>query len=193
MRRRLGIFGGTFDPPHHGHLLVASDAYDALELDQLLFVPAANPPHKQGEVVASAGQRLAMLEAAIGGDERFRADDIEIRRAGVSYTVDTLRAIGARHPETELVFLLGVDQFRVLSSWREPGAVARLARLAVLARAGETLDLSGPYRGDPVPVRRIDISATEVRRRLAAGQTVRYLLPDSVRAIIEKEGLYRTP
>ena len=133
-----------------------------------------------------------MVEAAIRGDERFGVDDLEIRRPGASYTVDTLREMRARDPEAELVFLLGFDQFKLLSSWHEPAEVARLARLGVLARGGETLELTGPYEAMPVPVRRIDISATEARRRLASGQTVRYLLPEPVRELIDKHGSYRS-
>jgi nicotinate-nucleotide adenylyltransferase len=189
--RRLGVFGGTFDPPHHGHLIVASDAFEALELDRLLFVPAADPPHKPDGVVATAAQRLAMVEAAIAGDGRFAADDLEIRRGGVSYTVDTLRALRDREPDAELVFLLGVDQFRAFDSWREPAEVARMATLAVLTRGGETLDEPSPYGEVGVPVTRIDVSATEIRRRVAARLSIRYYVPEPVSRIIEVDGLYR--
>jgi nicotinate-nucleotide adenylyltransferase len=188
--RRIGIFGGTFDPIHIGHLLVASDAYEALSLDRVLFVPAANPPHKPRGPVADAMRRVAMVRAAIEGDARFAVDDLEVRRGGTSYTVDTLRELQTREPDAELVFLLGVDQFRALDSWREPREVSRLARLAVFARGGEAPDLSGPYEGIPVPVRRVDVSATEVRARAAAGRSIRYLVPEPVRRIIEAERLY---
>lgn len=191
MGRRLGILGGTFDPPHHGHLIVASDAYEALTLDRLLFVPAADPPHKRGSVGATARQRLAMVRAATSGDARFGVDDLEIRRGGVSYTVDTLRELREREPDADLFFLVGVDQFRDFDSWREPDEVARLATLAILARGGETLATPTPYGGRRVPVSRIDISATEIRRRIAAGLSIRYFVPDPVRAVIEADRLYR--
>ncbi len=191
MPRKLGILGGTFDPPHLGHLIVAADAFEALGLERLIFVPAGTPPHKADSVVATAEQRLRMVRAAVAGDSRFEVDDLELRRDGPSYTVDTLREIGERETDAALVFVLGTDQFGALSGWREPEEVARLATLGVLARGGETPDLSGPYRGMAVPVRRVDISASEVRNRIAAGESIRYLVPEAVAAIIRNEGLYR--
>jgi nicotinate-nucleotide adenylyltransferase len=191
MAGRLGIFGGTFDPPHHGHLIVAADAFEALRLDRLLFVPAAEPPHKVGAVSATAEQRIRMVAAAIESDDRFALDDLETRRQGTSYTVDTLRALKSRDPDAELVFLLGIDQFRALASWREPDEVALLARLGVLSRSGEAPDLSGPYPAVHVPVTRVDLSATEIRNRVRAGLSIRYRVPEAVREIIEGEGLYR--
>ena len=188
--RQIGVFGGTFDPVHLGHLRVASDAYEALSLDRVLFVPAANPPHKTGRPVSDAEHRLKMARAAIEGDSRFGVDDLEIRRGGTSYTVETLRELQSREPDAELVFLLGVDQFRSLDTWREPREVARLARLAVFARGGETHDLAGPYEGVAVAVRRIDVSSTEIRSRVAAGRSIRYLVPEPVLRIIESQRLY---
>ncbi len=190
MGRRVGVFGGTFDPPHHGHLIVAADAFEALSLDRLLFVPAGNPPHRTG-TAAAAVWRARMVEAAIAGDSRFEVDDREIRRDGPSFTVDTLRELVALAPDDELIFLLGADQYRALASWREPEEVARLARLGVFAREGDTPELVGVYPAERVPVRRVDISASEIRRRLAAGRSIRYLVPDSVEAMIHEEKLYR--
>jgi len=191
--RRLGVFGGTFDPPHLGHLIVAADAWESLSLERVLFVPAGHPPHKSGVLATTPVQRVQMTRAAIDGDSRFILDDLEIRRDGPSYTVDTLRELRAREPDAELVFLLGIDQFRSLDTWREPEEVSRLAQLGVLARGGETLDLSGPYVGIEAKVRRVDISATEIRARVAAGKSIRHLVPEPVRRIIETEGLYRSP
>ncbi len=191
MPSRLGVFGGTFDPPHHGHLMVASDAFEALALDRLLFVPAAEPPHKPQGVRATTEQRLRMLRAATQTDSRFAVDTAEVDRGGASYTVDTLRELGAREPDAELVFLLGIDQFRALAGWREPQEVARLARLGVLSRGGESPDLSGHYPGIHVAVRRVDISSTEIRERVATERPFRHLVPEGVWRIIEAEGLYR--
>lgn len=188
--RRLGVFGGTFDPVHHAHLIVAAEAFEALNLDLLLFVPAAEPPHKRGSVVASAEQRMRMLSTAIEGDPRFRVDDLELRRPGPSYTVDTLQALREREPEAEIFFLLGVDQFRDFGKWREPDRIVRLARLAVLARGGETVDVDGPYPATAVAVSRIDISGTEIRKRTSEGRSVRYYVPEGVREIIERERIY---
>lgn len=189
---KLGIFGGTFDPPHIGHLIVAQDAWAALRLDRLLFMLANVPPHKRGRVAAPAAARLALLEAAVAGDPRFEASDLELRRAGTSYTVDTLRELHAQFPAAELFFLMGVDQFRDLHTWREPEAIARLATVVVLSRTG--VEVAQPrldVRHITLPVTRIDISATEVRRRVSAGEPIRYLVPPAVEAIIEREGLYR--
>ena len=188
---RIGILGGTFDPPHVGHLMVASDVCGALKLDRLLLVPSASPPHKQGQVRATAEQRLAMVSAAVENDDRFAVDDLELRRPGASYTVDTLRELRARYPRAELFFVIGADQHRELHSWREPEEVARLARLAVVSREGDQVSREGPIPVEPVSVTRIDLSATDVRRRIRQGESIRYFVPDAVRELIEREGLYK--
>ncbi len=188
---RIGVFGGTFDPPHTGHLVVASDACGALGLDRVLWIPSAVPPHKVKTVQAPAEARLEMVRAAIAGDPRFEADDLELRRPGPSYTVDTLRDLAARHPGAELVLLIGADNLREIPGWREPGEILRLARVAVLSRDGAGVPPDAPVPAVPVPVTRVDVSATEVRRRAAAGETIRYLVPDAVRALVERRGLYR--
>jgi nicotinate-nucleotide adenylyltransferase len=188
---RIGVFGGTFDPPHLGHLVVASDACEALGLGRVLWIPSAVPPHKLRTVQAPARARLEMVRAAIGGDPRFRADDVELRREGPSYTVDTLRELAARHPGDELVLLIGADNLREIPGWREPAEILRLARVAVLSRDGAGVPPDSPIPATSVAVTRVDVSATEVRRRAAAGETIRYLVPDAVRALVERRGLYR--
>ena len=189
---RLGVLGGTFDPPHVGHLIVASDVCAALGLDRLLFVPAAAPPHKRGRVCAPAALRLEMVRAATAGDARFEVDDLELRREGESYSADTLRQLAAREPDAQLFFVIGVDQLREFASWREPDVVARLATLVVVSRAGEDAADAGEVAFPvlPVQVTRIDLSATEIRSRVQDGEPIRYLVPDAVREIIEREGLY---
>ncbi|HET6764631.1 MAG TPA: nicotinate-nucleotide adenylyltransferase [Longimicrobiaceae bacterium] len=188
---RTGVFGGTFDPPHLGHLIAAADAHRALALDRVLFVPSAQPPHKRGLVRTPAATRLEMVRAAIAGDARFAADDLELRRPGPSYSADTLRELRAREPGGELFFLLGADALRDLPGWHRPDEIARLAHLAVLSRAGDGAHAASPYPALPVAVTRVDVSATEIRRRAARGETIRYLVPEAVRAIVEREGLYR--
>jgi nicotinate-nucleotide adenylyltransferase len=188
---RVGIFGGTFDPPHLGHLVAASDALRALRLERVLFVASAIPPHKRERVRTPAATRLEMVGAAIAGDPRFAADGLELRREGPSYTADTLRELHRRAPADELFLLLGADAVRDLPTWHQPAEVARLAALAAMTRAGEGTDPALPYPAMPVPVTRVDISATEIRRRVAAGESIRYLVPEAVRAIIERDGLYR--
>lgn len=197
---RLGVFGGTFDPPHVGHLMVAQDVAEALALDRLLFVPSAIPPHRPPSgpsgPAASAALRLEMTRAAVAENGRFEVSDVEFRREGPSYTVDTLRELRRMQPEAELHFLMGADQLARFGSWKEPVEVSRLARLVVMERQGdrpadqpaeETVE---GVRFEVVSVLRIDISSTEVRARIAAGRSVRYLVPEEVRRIIEDTGLY---
>jgi nicotinate-nucleotide adenylyltransferase len=186
---RIAVYGGTFDPPHVGHLVVAGDVHRQLGLDRVVFVPAADPPHKQGRVRASAALRSAMVRAAVSNDDRFAVDDLELQREGPSYTVDTLHEFRRRDPGGELFFLLGADALRDFPMWRGPDQIARLATLVVMARDGDAV-LNTEFPVVRVPVTRIDISATEIRRRVAAGEPIHYLVTEPVREIIEREGLY---
>ena len=195
--RRLGVLGGTFDPPHVGHASVASDVADALNLDRVLWIPAAIPPHKQDADITDDDVRLEMVEAACHADPRFEASDLELMRGGVSYTVDTLRAVRADFPGTELVLILGVDQFRTMDTgWKNPEGVLRLASLAVLDRDGTSAQESAPevaHRGRVsfVPVTRVDVSSTEIREAVGEGRDISSLVAEGVRAIVERERLYR--
>lgn len=189
---RIGVFGGTFDPPHLGHLVVAQDAWAHLGLDRVVFIPAAIPPHKRHRVTTPAEIRLEMLRAAIGDDARFEVSEIELRRPGPSYTVDTLRELRERDRDGALFFLLGADQFRTFHTWRGPDEIASLATLVALSREGDepfSAGISVPHR--TLRVTRIDISSTEIRRRVHAGEPIRYLVPPAVEAVIRREGLYR--
>jgi nicotinate-nucleotide adenylyltransferase len=198
----LGVLGGTFNPPHLGHLLIAQEAYDQQALDRVLFVPTAVPPHKEVATDPGAPTRYAMVEAAIAHDDRFSADDLEIRRGGPSYTVDTLRALHATYPDSELTFIVGGDMAASLPTWREPAEVVALARLAVAEREGarraDILQRLATIPGAVEQVEffdlpRIDFSSSLVRRRVAAGQPITYLVPDPVAAYIAQRGLYRSP
>ena len=192
---RLGIFGGTFDPPHLGHLVVAGDVWETLGLDRLFFVPARLPPHRTGEMLTDPSIRLEMVREAVRGDPRFAASDVEVTREGPSFTVDTLRHFRDRHAEARLFVILGVDQFARIATWHEADRVVRLARMVVFARGGER-----PSEVDPgmdadyrfVAVTRIDISSSEVRNRVGAGRSIRHLVPGGVGRIIGREGLYMT-
>jgi nicotinate-nucleotide adenylyltransferase len=188
---RLGVLGGTFDPPHLGHLVVASEVAERLKLDRLLWIPSALHPLKGGGVAATARQRLEMVQAAVAGDPRFAADPLELERSGPSYTVDTLRELRARHPAAELFFVAGADILRELHLWKSAGEVARLARLVVVTRGGDAAAAGAVLPLEAVRVTRIDLSSTEVRRRVAAGESIRYLVPEAVIALIERWGLYR--
>ncbi len=191
---RLGVFGGTFDPPHVGHLVVAQDAWSALALDRVLFVLAASPPHKQGRAYSPAPLRLEMLRAALADDERFEACDLELRRPGPSYTVDTLRQLHEEHPGAELFLLIGADQAREFLTWKAPGEIAALATIVALSRDGDHA-AAPPLDGrvHALPVTRLDVSATDLRRRVAEDRPIRYLVPAGVEAVIRREGLYRSP
>jgi len=185
---RLGLFGGTFDPPHVGHLVVAQDVVDALHLDRLLFVPAGVPPHKLDREISPAEVRLEMVRAVTAGNPAFGVSDVELSRVGPSYTVDTLAHFRQLNPEAEIFFVLGADQAAAFDTWKEPERVASLATLVVLAREGFRVP-KGEFV--PVHVTRLDISATEIRGRVREGRSIRYLVPDEVRNIIEGNRLYR--
>jgi nicotinate-nucleotide adenylyltransferase len=189
---RIGLLGGSFDPPHNGHLLAAGDAFDELGLDRLLFIPAATQPLKREGGAVAPAQRLAMVRLLVADDPRFLVDAVEIDRGGLSYTVDTLSALAAREPAADRFLLIGADVLPTFGQWREPERIAELATLVVLRRAGEAVDLSqAPGTARVLATRRIDISSTEIRRRVREGKSVRGFVPDSVGAYIAAERLYR--
>jgi nicotinate-nucleotide adenylyltransferase len=191
---KLGLFGGTFDPPHNGHLIVAQDALTTLGLDRVIFVPAGAPPHKRDRHISPAPARLAMLEAALQGDARFEIDALELKREGPSYTVDTIQAIRSRHPDDELFLLVGADQFAEFETWREPVRIAGMARITVLTRAGATPDSAtlARYDAGSVEVTRIDISSTDIRMRCASGEPIRYHVPEAVEAWLAVNPIYES-
>ena len=186
---RLGLFGGTFDPPHLGHLIVAQDVVEVLSLDRLLFIPAGRPPHKTDRRISPAAIRLKMVQEIVAGNEAFGVSDVEVNRGGPSYTVDTLRYYRDLHPGADIFFVLGADQAAAFQAWQEPEEVAALANLVVMDRAGTGVPPGGFAS---VPVTRVDISATEIRRRVRRDRSIRYMVPESVRQIIEEHRLYRT-
>jgi nicotinate-nucleotide adenylyltransferase len=194
---RIGIMGGTFNPPHVGHLLCASEACDQLGLEKVLFVPAHTPPHK--EVAAGAPSpevRAELCRLATQDDPRFEVSDLEIERGGSSYTVDTLRELTSQRPEDELVFLVGADTALSLPTWHEPESVAGLATIGVAGRQGvlrrdiveRLVDLTVHLEFFDMP--RFDISSSEIRRRLAGGHTIDYLVPAAVAEHLRRAGLY---
>ena len=187
---KLGLFGGSFDPPHIGHLLVAIDACEALALDRLTFIPAGVQPLKAGRAVASPSQRYEMVRRLVGSDPRFMVDAIEIERPGLSYTVDTLATVAARETGSELFLLVGADILGSFNQWREPGRILELATLVVLERSGGGDLPALPGRSRSLPTRRIDVSSTEIRARVAAGKSIRGFVPDAVGEFIAAEGLY---
>ena len=192
--RRLGVFGGTFDPPHIGHLAVGRQLVEKDGLDEVMWIPARIPPHKRRRRIAPAGLRLEMVRAATDGVEGQVVSDLELAREGPSYTVDTLRALRSEYPDLDPVLILGADQFAELSTWREPEEVARLARLWVLEREGESprdVDPGVDVEWTSAQVSRVDVSSSEIRRRIREGEPFRHLVPEGVVEVIEREGLYR--
>jgi len=194
----LGILGGTFNPPHIGHLVMVQEALSQLDLDRVDLMPVARPPHKEALADPGADVRLELCRLAVAGNERLGVSDLEVERGGASYTVDTLRALHARVPEHELTFIVGGDMAYSLPSWREPEAVLELARLAVAEREelrrehiAERLEPLNP--GDRVvffDMPRIDVSSSSIRQRLAAGRPIRYLVPAPVAEAIRDRRLY---
>ena len=183
---KIGIFGGTFDPVHHGHLILAREAVERLQLDRLIFIPNTLSPHKLARVAASGEQRMEMVRAAIDGEPKFDADDLELRREGPSYAIDTVEEMLRRHPGASLVYLIGEDNVAELHSWRRSGELQQLAQFVVLSRTGHE-----PNHSFPVVERDIDISATEIRKRVAKNESIRYLVPEKVLAIIQQHNLYK--
>ena len=190
----LGIFGGSFNPPHVGHLAVAEACAEAAGLDRVLWMPAPAPPHKAAAGLVAPEHRLAMACLATAGNARFAVSDAEFRRPGPHYTVDTLRALRDEHAATDFALVLGGDSLAQFHTWREPGAILGLARLVVYARPGSDLSDVAPdvlARTTRVDGLGLDLSATELRARITAGRSVRYLVPDAVLAYIDAHGLYR--
>ena len=194
--------GGTFDPVHLGHLVMAEDAREAFALDEVLWIPSNVSPHKQGRAIASAEHRLEMIERAIAGNPHFRASDIEMRRGGVSYTVDTLRLLREEYPGDEWFFIMGVDSLLELRTWKEIGNLLEVCRFVTVARPGHGHEGILPESlGLPLPAARqllkdmlrghfIDISSTEVRQRVRSGKSIRYLVPAAVADYIHERHLY---
>jgi nicotinate-nucleotide adenylyltransferase len=197
---RIGILGGTFNPPHLAHLVCASEAATQLDLQRVLLTPVARAPHKEAEQDPGPQARLELCRLAVAGDDRLAVCDLEVRRGGSSFTVDTLRELHAQTPEDDLTFIVGGDIALGLPSWREPEAVLELATLAVAEREGtahddvsERLRTSFPDAPPPVffDMPRLDISSSQIRRRVAEGRSIRYLVPDPVAEHIARGRLYR--
>jgi nicotinate-nucleotide adenylyltransferase len=193
--KRIGLFGGTFDPIHMGHLRAAENAREALSLDSVHLIPAGAPPHRTG-LKSSPLDRYAMVALATSGHPAFVASDVEVQRQGPSYTVDTVTAMRTLYPTDELILIVGSDAFGEISSWKEHDRIFSMCRIAVVHRPGEVprsemaLELTGE-RVYWVEAAGLPISATDVRRRASEGRSVRYLVPDLVADYIGKRGLYR--
>jgi nicotinate-nucleotide adenylyltransferase len=190
----IGIFGGTFDPPHLGHLIIAEAARAVLALDRVVFVPAGNPPHKSRSDISPGWMRLEMVRRAIASNAAFDVDGRELDRIGLSYTVDTVRELKREHPGDQLVLLIGMDNAVDFESWREPEAIFALADVAALRRPGDAEALSGTFKDRITMVRSplIETSSSSIRAAIRAGASVKYLVPDQVLDFIEQHHLYRS-
>ncbi|MDT8441629.1 MAG: nicotinate-nucleotide adenylyltransferase [Desulfuromonadales bacterium] len=215
--RRVGILGGTFNPIHVAHLRIAEEVREACDLEEILFLPAADPPHKPVAGAVLFRHRLAMVAAAIADHPAFRCSDIEAQRHGKSFSVDTLDLLRARQPDCDFYFIIGLDSWRDLTSWKEYARLFQLANLVVTARPG--IEIGDPLALLPVAVRqefcysaeasairhrsghllifltetRLDISSTVIRAKLARGESIRYLVPDPVARYLTTHGLYQGP
>ena len=200
---RVGVFGGTFDPIHLGHLILAEQCRDQAKLDQVLFVPALLPPHKQQQPLTPFAQRVELLTLAISGHAAFRVEDMEEERSGPSYTVDTLTQLQRERPGDDLSFIIGSDSLHDLRIWHQPRRILELAALLVVARAGfstfsakelkATLQLDDDFslRYQMVEAPLVAIASRDIRQHIAEGRSVRYMIPRAVEAYIQEKGLYR--
>jgi nicotinate-nucleotide adenylyltransferase len=196
--KSLGVLGGTFDPPHYGHLALAENAHVQLHLDRVLFVPVGKQPLKLDQPVASAHHRVAMVGAAIADNPAFAVSRVDLERPGPHYTVATLALLQQEYPQAELFFLIGGDSLTQLLAWRDPAGIVQRARLAVMPRPGYTPDLEVLERAVPgvqdrliwIDAPGLDIAASDLRRRVREGLPIRYLVPPPVEAYIRKHCLY---
>jgi nicotinate-nucleotide adenylyltransferase len=196
--RRIGVLGGTFDPIHHGHLILASELRAELALDSVLLVPNARSPFKPGESISPGAHRAAMLKLVTAETPWLELSTIELDRGGVSYTVDTLRALNVAHAPATLVFLMGADSLLDLHRWREPDAIVRLAEIGVAARPGVTVDIDAVADQLPgargrvtvVPTPLIAISGTDIRFRVRTGRPIAFHVPPQVERYIREQRLY---
>ena len=191
---KLGVFGGTFDPVHHGHLIVAEYVRESVGLDRVVLVPTMISPHKTDAAVSSGLHRLAMLREGVKSNPFFQVSDAEIERGGISYTVDTLRMMAESHRGDQLYLLIGADNLSEFRTWKDPAEIVKLARLVVMNRPGFPSargDHGLPENIIQCSVPSIDISATEIRRRVANGLTISYLVPPGVARYIGRHRLYR--
>ena len=195
---RLGIYGGTFDPIHYGHLLLAERCREQLQLDEVWFIPAGTPPHKQGRVTTPARARADMIEFAVSGFPEFKVSRIEMERGGPSYTVQTLEQLRTAAPSRELFLLMGADSIAEFATWKDPARILELAQVVAVNRAGESPDLSSlqslleqtGHSVRTVEMPAMGVSASEIRSRVTHGLSIRFLTPRPVEMYIRQHKLY---
>lgn len=188
MKRRIGILGGTFNPPHYGHLLIANEVKHQLELDELIFLPNALSPFKQKDYRVTDAERLDMLSLALTELPDSRIETLEIEQGGISYTYDTMDTLSRAYPSSELYFIIGADQVEKLSAWYRIDDLVKLVTLVTVPRPGYNLETTYPVKQVTIPM--LDVSSTELRKRLAHRMTVKFLMPDAVATYCEVNRLY---
>lgn len=193
--KRIGIFGGSFDPPHLGHLIIAEFARRSLNLDIVYLVPAYRPPHKAGKHASTARDRLTMTKLSIKGNSGLRASDIEIRRRGVSYTVDTVNAFQKKFPRAELFLIIGGDSLRQFHSWKEPNKILERAKLVAYRRPRQGRGSAGFKRGQVVWIKgpMMELASSDIRDRISHGKSIQYMVRENVLAFIIRRRLYSSP
>ena len=191
--KKIGILGGTFDPPHIAHLIIAQEVLEKLKLDQVWFIPSHIPPHKRNKPVTNARQRWQMLKLALLGNRKFVASDMELRRKGISYTVDTLRRLNLQRPERKLYLILGSDNLKFLPGWKEPEEIFRLAQVVLVRRPGLKISRANSWakKGVLIEASLLEISSSQIRERVKNGKTIAYWVPEMIRKYIERHKLYR--
>jgi len=193
--KKLGILGGTFDPIHMGHLVLAEQAREQFELDQIIFIPSASPPHKTEQELSLAIHRFEMTKLALEGNRYFSVSDIELKRKGLSYTIETLRELKGFYKDSEIYFLTGSDVLEEITTWRDPEEIYKLARIVIAVRPGfNKFDPEHHFAKKSVIVRitGVDISSTQIRQKVRNGESIKYLVPSKVEEYIKKKNLYTT-
>ena len=187
---KVGIIGGTFNPIHIGHLILAEEAREKLGLDKVIFVPAYLPPHKDGTDIARASVRLAMVKTAIKGNRYFSVSDIEIKRDGRSYTIDTIKALKKIHPHDELYFIIGSDLLNYLEEWKDLGEIIKMVKFIAATRPGYPLEKIPSYIST-MPIRAVDVSGFQIRQAIKENKSFRYLVPEAVFRYITQKRIYQ--
>lgn len=187
---KIGILGGTFNPIHIGHLILAEEAREKLKLDKIIFVPTYYPPHKNNSDIAPAMHRYKMINLSIKGNKYFSVSDVEIKRDGKSYTIDTLKELKKKYPGDKLYFIIGSDLLKYLDDWKDLNEIIKLVNFFVATRPGYALDKI-PSQISTIPIRAVDISGFEIRKAIEKNKSFRYLVPETVFRYIKKRNLYK--
>jgi nicotinate-nucleotide adenylyltransferase len=193
-KRKIGILGGTFDPIHLGHLVMAEQSREKLQLDQVIFIPSASPPHKTRQKLSLAIDRFQMTKLALEGNQKFSVSDMELKRDGLSYTVDTLKELKRIYRNSEIYFLTGSDVLDEIHTWKEPEQIYKRVKMVIAIRPGfDHFDLDNQFaqRSIIVPITGINVSSSQIRAKVRKGESIRYLVPAKVEEYISKKKLYR--